>query len=173
MIQRFQQVAFITWAKTLASSISPSVEAVWGSSRAPRPQLPYIMLDIISGPSKDGHDDLRLDEQNKIVASGMRYYTLSVNVYGDTANEIAAELQSSFELPTIQELLSASGIAVVREGDVRVLDKLLETDYEGRAQFDFEFAVSKNKVDDKSGVIDKVQLTNEIYPVDLTVVVNE
>lgn len=174
MIQRFQQTALIKWSKTVGATISANVQSVWEASRAPQPDLPYISLDMIAGPSRIGHDELRIDPlTGKTQSAGMRYYTLSINVHGDTANEIASELQSSLELPSIQEELSKSGIAVVDIGDVRILDNLQETDWEGRAQFDFQFAVSKNKVDDKSGVIEKVELTNQLYPNDYTVVVNE
>lgn len=174
MIQRFQQAALITWSKKVAATISPTVTSVWQSSRAPQPDLPYISMDVISGPVKIGHDELRVNPSTgKTESAGMRYYTVSINAHGDTANAIASELQSSLELPSIQEELRKSGIAVVDIGDVRALDKLDETDWEGRAQFDFQFAVSKNKVDDDSGNIEKVELTNELYPNDYTVVVNE
>lgn len=173
MIQRFQQEALIKWAKDIGATIDPDIISVWMSARAPQPDGVYIGLEVIAGPVKLGHDELRINAQGKTEAAGMRMYTLSVNVWGDTANEVISELQTSLELPSTQEDLRKSGIAVVDIGDARNLDELNETDWQGRAQFDFQFAVSKNKVDDKSDYIQKVELTNQIYPTDLTVIVND
>ena len=157
MIQRVKADALHEWAKKVSG-----IQTIWFNQRAPRPLPPYVGLNIISGPRKVGDDNLRQDSPGVFFAAGMRYFTLSVNVYGDNANEIASNLTDSLELPSIQELLRKSDIAIVTTSDVRILDQLLETDVEGRAQFDFQFATSVNKVDDGVGYIDKVEITNEI-----------
>jgi hypothetical protein len=166
MIQRFKADALHDWAKKVSG-----IQTIWFNQRAPRPKPPYVGLNIIAGPRKVGDDNLRQDVSGVFYIAGMRYFTLSVNVYGENANEIAQNLVDSLDMPSIQELLRNSDIAIVSTSEVRVLDQLLETDVEGRSQFDFQFASSINKVDDGVGYIDKVEITNEID--DSTIVVNE
>ena len=157
MIERIKADALQAWAKKVSG-----VTTIWFNQRAPRPVPPYVGLNIIAGPGKVGDDNLRQDTPGVFYIAGMRYFTLSVNTYGVNANSLAAALNDSLDMPSIQDLLRVSDIAIVDVGDVKILDQLLETDVEGRAQFDFQFATSINKVDDGTGYISKVELTNEM-----------
>ncbi len=156
MIQRVKMDALHDWAFGVTG-----IKTVWMNQRAPRPPNPYCALEIIAGPNKVGGDNLRQEAGGQLMVSGMRYYTLSVNTYGNNANELAHDLITSLEMPSVQEQLRKADIAIVEHSDIRVLDQLLETDQEGRAQFDFRFATSLNKIDDGTGWIEHVALTDE------------
>lgn len=165
MIDRVVSQALIDFCKR-----NGQIETVvWMNQRAPRPANTYIGLDIIAGPLKVGRDNIRYNGDNYFIA-GRREYTLSVNVYGRNANEIAALIVDSIEKPSTIEFFSINGIGFVEVSDVRILDQLLETDVEGRAQFDFRFATSRNNVDDETGIITQVELTNDINPVSTVII---
>jgi hypothetical protein len=157
MIARIKKDQIHNWAKTVSG-----VTTVWMNQRAPRPAIPYVAIDIIAGPVKVGHDNLRQDIPGQFYVAGMRSFTLSVNVFGNNANDLAERLVTSLEMPSVQELLRVSDIAIIDTSDVRVLDLLQETDVEGRAQFDFRFATSINRVDNGAGYIETVEVLNEL-----------
>ena len=160
------RTALAAWVmKALGTDVSGVVWYPWPGTKMPKP---YVMLRIV-GPAKVGRDDF-----DGSILSGQRRFTVTVNAYGDSPNEIdqdggvqdregpiglVARLQTSLEDPSVVEALYAAGIGVGEIMEAVDLSELLDTKFEARAAFDFHmFAASNVAVD--AGQISGARILN-------------
>lgn len=131
----------VTWASSYSGIIGPG-KHIWLNQNSPQPSAPYITLNIISGPTKIGTTDSMMynaDTQAYDI-SGVRLFSLDVNVYGRDALQIATELSLSIERPDVSDFFR--GVNITPYGStpsVRNLTHLLDTIYECRAMFELTF----------------------------------
>lgn len=142
------------------TAIGPD-KIVWFNQDAPRPSRPYVALDLTSGPSQVGHDELRNVSDGVLDVTGNRRITVTVAVYGEDSDLYAMRLHSSLEKPTVQAALYGYGLSLNRQEDVQDVTTRLETRYETRYQFDAIFNCVSS-VRDEVGHIEEVQITDEI-----------
>jgi hypothetical protein len=137
------------------------LKAIWDDESGPRPSLPYVSIKIISGPVKEGFDDIRQDADRNFTVEGHRLFTLSINIWGRDAHEKMSILRDGFERPSACDFFNARRIALVTYSNIINLTGLRETSFEERAQMDVRIrAVSVTK--DTVRTIEKIELENQI-----------
>lgn len=154
--------AIYSWVRT-----ETNLTVIWKDQAEARPPRPYVALKLISGPRKRGHDDLR-QAAGVFEVHGQRHWTCSIEILGSGAMDTAMQLQTSLEDPSIQEALSAKGLAYKRAENAQDLSKVLDTSIESRAQMDVFFTSSTLRVTTVAPIED-VSGTNEIDGEEFTV----
>ena len=141
---------------------------------APRPNLPYFGMKIITPSVKVG-DDTKYNISGDIWGSGgQRKMVVSFDCYAmeqETAYNYMSLWQTALDLENIQFDLRKAGIAVWLMETVADLSLLLNTGYEGRAHMDVTFGIAMNLSSNLSE-IDSVQVigdVNEIQVIDETI----
>ena len=148
----------VTWVKENAinedEEALPNGQVIWEDQSDQRPAGEYASLKLISGPKRVGYDTTTNSTPDFIV-SGLREFTLSVNLYRDKALERVSALTSGLHNPLIIEAFRAIGLAHIGESDVRDLTRPVGSRYEKRFQFDVMFRIADN-IAVNPGVIEEV-----------------
>lgn len=131
-----------------AIPLVPNSQVVWMEQGAPRPKLPYIGLKVIAGPRTYGEDDMRQSSPGVYSIEGQRAFTVSVNIFGVNAEDIAAAIINAMSKPSTQESLAASSVALLTSTAPQNLSVPLETKFENRIQFDIELGCVMAATDD-------------------------
>lgn len=163
-IKSFKTGIYLWTERALRGTMVTADKIVWTKQDAPRPARPYVSLDFLMGPAMEGSfDELReipgAANEGNFDVTGSRNISITVECYGDDSLEFASILHGSLEKPTVQELLSSYGIALIRQEDVRDVTLAMETRMESRHQFDARFRIVSSSVD-RVGFIEKVLVTN-------------
>ncbi len=154
----FRQTVF-DWA-----SGESGLTTIFERPNQPRPSTPYVSLNIVGGPVKQGgQQEVRFDDPTFSV-NALLALTVSVKAYGNQTNDpisILTNLQLSLGKLEVLESLRSGGIAVWNEGPISDISEVLETGFEERANMDVLFAASHSTVTD-GGLIEKVDLSGEV-----------
>lgn len=138
----------------------PAGQAIWEDQSEQRPAGEYASLKVISGPRRVGHDTVT-NSTPDFVVSGLREFTLSVNLYRDKAIERASSLHSGIQNPLVLNAFQAIGLAYVSETELRDLTRPIGTRFESRYQFDVRFRLADN-IDVNPGVIEEVNIEGTV-----------
>lgn len=134
------------------------LSAIWARQDANRPALPFISLDISSGPRKENTPPVTYKEQDIFTYRFNHVFTLSVNLFAlDGHLSLLNRLIQSQDLPSKRQVLESAGIAIHGSSDPLDISQLLETDYEFRATMDWFMAYGED-IDDNTGEIQKVRV---------------
>jgi hypothetical protein len=150
--------ALYDWAHAITGG-----RVIWEFEAGTKPAKPFVVLNLI-GPQKLGFKDslIKLGGDKDFRIEGMRSFTVSVNVFDEAdAQTVAHRLQSSLDNPLYIDQLSGEKIGIGRCGKVTDLSELVETEYERRAQFDFDIFVAHNE-EVTTEVIETAAWANEI-----------
>lgn len=119
-----------------ADSIVTPARVIWMDQNAPRPDLSYIGLKILTastyGMSQRLHTEVNGDFENVQDID----FTLNVQGYGDQAFTLVGNLWRSFDLVVNRDLLAEANVSVYDVGAVSDLTSIIGTGYERRAGFD-------------------------------------
>jgi len=132
--------ALVSWLSTEMSAVT----VILAEQGAPKPGSPFATIKL-SGARGQGLDD-RLDITDPGAPAyatqdllGDRRAPVSVQLFGAGALDYARQAADSLNLQTVRDALWAAGLApVLPPGEVRDLTGLVQTDFEERAQFDFD-----------------------------------
>lgn len=141
---------------------------IWEDQSEQRPDGPYCSLKIISGPGRIGTDQFEKGEGDTFSVSGLREFTLSVNIFRVDAFDKAHYLNSSIEEPMILARFQDAGIAYINATPVRDLSRLMGPRYESRGQFDVRFRIA-DTIESDPGMIETVELEDDLSNIDFTV----
>lgn len=163
-----------------ATSISnPAGKVIWnlqdvaGGRKAVKPALPYITLNISSGPTLLHTPESNWKELDTFTKSFRYSFTLTVNVF---ANEnwlgLAQEILEGLDLETKKSILRLAGLAQAgAPSSVSDISELLDTKHEGRATFDMFLGYAR-EIDDVTGEIKKVEITGTVGDFETTNVID-
>lgn len=156
------QFGIYSWVKAeLTGTVITPDRIIWLHQDAPRPPRPYVGLDLVAGPGRVGHDGLKEVTPGVYDLVGIREMTVSVAVYGHGADQIAQDLHSSLEKPTVREQLEKYGLVMIEQLDPQPVPVLVETRWEDRTTFDVRFrACSLTR--DNLGYIKDVEVTDQV-----------
>lgn len=126
------------------------LETHWAGQDQPRPDYPYVLLDVVSGPLAQHHDSqyvLADGEDIRVAVRGDREVTWSVEAvvsfdgrrhdHDADAHAVAEELRSSLERDQVREVLRAAGISVLdSRGAITNRRTALDAGFLSRAGFD-------------------------------------
>ena len=153
------KTAVWTFISSQVISLVPNNRVVWMEQGSPRPKLPYVGLKIIAGPRSYGDDDMRQTAPGIYSIEGQRALTVSVNIFGDNAEEIAAVITNAMSKPSAQEALAAEFVSILTNTAPQNVSVPLETKFENRIQFDIDFGCVMATTDDV-GFIEQTGIVN-------------
>jgi len=141
-------------------SLIPSGQVIWMEQGSPRPKLSYVGLKIITGPRTYGNDDMRQTTSPGVYSiEGQRALTISVNVFGRDAEQIAALIINGMCKPSTIDSLTRDSIAILTNTSPQNVSVPLETIFENRVQFDIDFGCVMAVLDDV-GIIEHTGILN-------------
>lgn len=114
--------------------------AIRGKPNSPRPKGDYAIVEFMSDTglgweqqqvvNRGGDDDL--DE----TIEGLRELMFSISFYRDESIDNARNVRTRFVRESVQTLLKAASLGLIRRSEVRSFSEPLENGWETRAQFD-------------------------------------
>jgi hypothetical protein len=135
---------------------------IWEDQSEARPDGPYGSVRMLTGPLRKGHDEFQKGEDpEKFQTSGLREFSVSVNIYRAEAFSKCSHLHSTIEDVLILDTFRAAGLAYIAASAVRNLTKLSGSRYESRFQFDVRFRLTDVNESDP-GLIEHVEIEDEI-----------
>ena len=171
------------WYNYAVSLVNDDVTVIFSDELygkdAPRPQLPYMTLKIISGPQSKTIDSMtKKNAQGTFDLIDVERYTLSVQMFGsEKADDFAyIDILKSFKNqlsnPDRLEQLRAEGdIGIQSRGTVKDISALLKTGFERRATLDIIF-LSSNIEEVGLESIEKVQISGKLKNEDSSAEIN-
>lgn len=142
----------------------PDGSVIFANQNAPRPLEPYAVVNARLATRRLGMFDeevLDADHPGRIERHGLRVLSVSVNVYGPGADELAELAAEYLETYAAGDALEAAGLAYVDRTEVRNPTAMLETGYQARGQFDARFNAVSLSIEDV-GWIERVQFDGEL-----------
>ena len=145
-------------------------KVIWDRPPAPRPDPPYALLNILSGPQQVGEAEERYKELDTFVYAMRWTFTFTVGIYGgDGYLAQIANLAKSLTKPSARATLRQAGLAVWGSEPPVDLSALLDTQFEDRAAVDILFAYGEAVEDNAVGEIQKVRFTGQDGLIDETI----
>ena len=142
--------------------------AIWMHPDAPRPERPYATLQLTNSARVGRPWTGPVDDEGMAQVAFDRDVTISVQVYGSSANTdprqafgIAEGLRDSLELMSVRETLANNGWSFRGVELLTDTPQLLDTTWEPRATFDVRFGTRKALIDDL-GLIETAGITGTV-----------
>lgn len=174
-LDQTKEDAIFDFVVTATSIATPDVKVIWdkqdiaGSRKAVKPALPYITMNISSGPNLIHTPEITYKELDTFTQPFRYAMTLTINVFSnDNWLGLAQEILEGLDLETKKSILRLAGVAQAGlASDVVDISELLDTKHEGRASFDIPLGFTR-EVDDVIGEIQKVEVTSTIGTLETT-----
>lgn len=137
--------AIWNWASVAATTSQAGTTTYWDNPDAPRPPMPAVRLKLIGGPQMQGLDEVQPSTASADAFNivGPRTLTLSVTCYGDQAEQLASDLQTSLSDPNTAVTLDGANLASLTTSEIRDVSTVLDTRTEQRYQFDVEISATE------------------------------
>lgn len=135
--------------------------------KAPIPDYPYALLDILNVRDLDGYlqntyyDPLR----SGVVYETLRVIDIQISIYGGDAIQIASKLDVGYRRPDVIGALKSDGNGLYMVEPVQNLPEMYDTNYVERAVFIISFMVCDTEVDttdDYGSFIDTINTENTL-----------
>lgn len=138
-------------------------KVIWAMPDIERPVVPYITMNISSGPRKTGAAEVRFEGTQDTFKYPMRKeITLTVNSYSQSGwLATLGGIVDALEIPTKQQILRDAGIAIITSEDPVDVSALLNDEHEGRGSVDIMLAYC-DIVNDISGEIESVKIDQTV-----------
>lgn len=149
-----------------AHAVLPTVSIIWDKPSAPRPDLPYITLNIIGGPiDLSDRTAYKYKELDTWTYKFKKRITLSINIFGyENHMNLMETLLDSLQLDSKIEILNLVGLACWGYDGPRDLSIQRDTEWEFRSQADIFLSYGK-EVDDVPGEVQSIELNGEIISI--------
>lgn len=152
------KTAILTWMTR-----ETGLTCIYARQAGPRPTPPYGSI-LITNPAIriGGQDELRANG-DKFSQTGLRTTILSLNIFGEGANDKMNKLRDSLDRPDVIQEFESAGLAHHGEEGPTDLTELEDTSYLERSQMDLTVSYAKN-YNNLSGVmpIDSVEVEGEV-----------
>lgn len=156
------RLALFNWVN---DNLPSKYNVIWLNPNAPRPELPYIALQITEYESIAQDYLAHPDEDGEAVIYGDREFLLELNHYGDGGLASMEALQTSLHDWNVQQKLLEDGVFFVDRLNQIQADELLDSKWEQRFILELRFRVSNQGVEKAStvnvGLIESVEMTVE------------
>lgn len=156
----------LTWVRR-----ETRITVIFARQDKPRPKFPYATIYAPNPAIRVGAiDEIRPnDDDTGYEQHGLRTTTVSLNIYGDDANDLMSRLRDSLDWPLTQEEFATAGLALVGETGPKDLSAFEDTKHVERSQLDlvFMYGITRSPDEDRDvGQIATVELTREDLPED-------
>jgi hypothetical protein len=156
------------------TAVEPTLEVIFAPSNAPRPALPYIIIDVSQTVQVGWKESIgtfnAIDDSVDMDYSSVEDIFLSINTYGTLAFTRATKLKNSLNRITILDLLYAGGLGFHRASTVNEIPEEVNKKFEERAQFDCYF-YARSLDEENIETIRKIEVTNNINDDGATVII--
>lgn len=140
-----KEYAIWQWAQTV---LGDDFTVIWDKPNNPRPSLPYITLKLSPG-RKICNRDVEYIERDTYRYNFKKAITLTVNIFADDNHLKHCEnLIDSLEIPNYQTILRQGGLAIWNNSNPIDISELINTDFEGRAEFELILSYNESKIVD-------------------------
>ena len=127
----------IASSEFLANKVIWDKQSIFGATKAKKPELPYITLNVSGGPSSQGTPEVNYKELDTYETTFRRAFTVTVNVYSNLGwLSDAQKIADSIHLDGKRAILTSAGVSVLDAGPVLDISELLDTKFEGRSTVD-------------------------------------
>jgi hypothetical protein len=154
------QDSLYAWAQAAVPLNTP---VIWYYPNAPRPEVPYLTLNIQSF-AQMGWDYIPrpIDNPGNVILKGDREFVLSVQAYGSTAMQMLENLRTTLQAETVRASLRASGLVYFAQQPIIDLTTLIDSRFEPRAGLDLSFRIGQQYAE-ALGTIATVELTEQYF----------
>jgi hypothetical protein len=149
-----------TFIRTLIQSETGLV-TIRSRQASPRPPLPYATYLFVNPSSKpNGQDEIRdvPNNEDDFTQNGLRQSLVSINIFGENANNRMSDLRDALDRPDIISLFCENNLSVVGNQSIQDLTSLEDTRYVERSQMDLQIYYSINK-DARAVPVEAVEVT--------------
>ncbi|MBO4507107.1 MAG: hypothetical protein J5747_00545 [Spirochaetaceae bacterium] len=156
------QDALYDWIEAVLTENSCSCPIVWDNSPGPRPEPPFISLQMIGGSRGSFPWKSRVDTESgeRTVRHDMRK-TVSINGWGESCMERLDEIADSISAENYRRMLKRSGLIVTPITDVSGTGEDRANGTETHAFFDIAVTYIRI-VKEKSGWIESVNIQSDM-----------
>lgn len=148
-------------------------KVIWAMPDIERPAVPYVTMNISSGPRKTGAAEVRYEGTQDTFKYPMRKeITLTINSYSQSGwLATLGSIVDALELPTKQEILRDAGLAIITSEDPIDISALLNDEHEGRGVVDIKLAYC-DIINDESGEIESVKFDGTVGTLEVGQTIN-
>ena len=138
-------------------------KVVWMKTDDPVPPRPFIAMDLkIPGPVHHPYET-GTDEDGIVTRKTTVQFSLTMQAYGEGANQSLFDLRESFDLLSVRKLLHESGIFYLRDQmEVKDISEKTGTKFEERAVYEPLF-IGQSIQTEEVGFIEEVTFKEEIH----------
>jgi hypothetical protein len=161
-------VSYPLWSSVhdwLVRSVPPGVTVIKRDQDGNLPGRPFVTAKVIA-EVREGHPEVwPLQDDGTVTIVQGALFTISVQVFGNEAFELAHGIQNALNKITVQDFLRSRGMAYVQVlTGPEDLATVVGTGFEGRAHLDVQMRAAISIIDDV-GIIERVELTGTIESV--------
>lgn len=128
--------AFSEWIQA-ATDVTPNkIVKKLPPNNSPEPTGLFFMVSFGNAKRVGQVDHVGYPNEGEYAVNAQRQIPVSIHAFGANAYEQLSAVDMSRDIPTIQAILSAAEIGVIRSSEVRDLSALKSARVEGRAQMD-------------------------------------
>lgn len=138
-----------------------SLIAIWDNENAPRPNIPYISLRILSiskigqsyydSPDHNGDRIIKYDED----------FTLSIRSYGQGTDDNLQLLKDSLQKESVIQYLQRNGLSIRNENNITDISILIDETREERFLYEVFFGIA-HCIEENIGVIEDFEYSYNI-----------
>lgn len=141
----------------------PAGRVIWANQAAPRPQTPFAEINPRMSIRRLGAYDEERPTATPGTIARVTHLRLGVSchLYGAGAMDLMERAREYLDTHAARALFEPAGLSVLDRGEVRDITKLLETQYEERAQLDLVIGLATTATEDV-GFIQTVDLTTTV-----------
>jgi hypothetical protein len=143
------KAALFTWM--IAGTGLSDTKVVWSNQNGPRPLVPFAEINPRLSTGRRGmYPEERPDPvvPGRIVRIDQKRLTVSCHLYGPGAIALLEQAQEYLDTYASRTAFGPSGLALLDRGTVQDMTKILESDYEERAQLDLIFGLAVSSTED-------------------------
>lgn len=156
-ISSTKEDAITDWVETVTG-----ISFFWNRQDTHRPAMPYGILNIVSGPNKEGNAAIKYKTLDTFTYLFKKTFTLSIDIIADNQHlRLMSDILDSLELPSFLTNLRIAGLAYRGNSDIFDISELLNAKDVRRCTVDIFFAYGQDK-DDVSGQVDKIKAAGTI-----------
>ncbi|MDC7234574.1 MAG: hypothetical protein PQJ58_15190 [Spirochaetales bacterium] len=150
--------ALKTWVKSQYGG-----KVIWMKSDNPVPPRPFIALDMKTpGPLHHPYET-GADDQGIVQRKTTQQFSVTLQAYGEGANQSLFDLRESFDLLSVRKLLHDAGIYYLRDQmEVKDITAKTGTKHEERSVYEPLF-IAQSVQTEEVGFIEEVTFKEEIH----------
>lgn len=158
---------------TFTALVPTGMPVIFYQPNSPRPIVAYISI-FLNFSNMIGYDYTapNAETNGNVYMKGDRQMTVQLQAYGNDPITVLENIRTGLQKQTILDILGAGGISFLTSFGINDITDLVDSQFEKRAQLDISLAIAQEYFDNP-GFFDTIELTENIYSPDQTLIYNE